>query len=105
MLSIQWIFKDIKVSDYAADGLIAIAIDAGNSTDCAEYDAGGLIAAIGAGVSMNCTDKQISDDASDILIATTIDADGLIPTPIYSTDNTDTNVLDDAINILTMLMC
>ena len=39
------------------------------------------------------------------LIATSIDADGLIATPIESTDCADTNVLDDAINILTMLMC
>ena len=37
--SMYW--ADITVSDNAADGLIAIAIDAGNSTDCAEDAAGG----------------------------------------------------------------
>ena len=86
---------DIKASDDAADGLIPIAIDASNLKDCAEDIAGGLISDIDAGVSMNFTDKQISDDA----------ADELITTPIYSTDNDDTNALDDAIDRLMMLMC
>ena len=44
---------DIKVSDDVADGLIAIAIDAGNSTDCVEYAAGGYITAIDSCVSMS----------------------------------------------------
>ena len=37
-------------------GLIAIAVDAGNSTDCAEDAVGGYIAAIDTDVSMNYTD-------------------------------------------------
>ena len=38
----------IMVSDDAVDGLIDIAIDAGNSTDCVEDAAGRLIGAINA---------------------------------------------------------
>ena len=95
--------------------MISNSIDAGNLTNCSEDAAGGLIAAIDSGASMNCADLYISDDTADGLIAnhidmdgfiaTTIDADGLISTPIESTDCADTNVLDDAVDILTMLMC
>ena len=85
---------DIKVSDYTADGLIAIATDNGNLTDCVQDSAGGLIAAIDAGALMYFTDKLIYDDA----------ADGLIATPIYSTENDDINVSDDAIDGLMMLI-
>ena len=35
---------------------------------------------------MNLNDKSISDDAVDGLIATPIDADGLIVSPTYSTE-------------------
>ena len=41
----------------------------------------------------------------DILIATPIDVDGLIATPIDSIDCSDTNVPDDAVDRLMMLMC
>ena len=41
----------------------------------------------------------------DRLIATPIDADGLIAMPIDSTDCADTNVSDDAVDRLMMLMC
>ena len=51
---------DIIVSYDAADVLIAIAMDAGNMTDCVEDAAVRLIAAIDAGASMNCADKSIS---------------------------------------------
>ena len=84
-------------------------------TDFSEDAAGGLITAIDAGSSMNCADIYISDDTADVLIAnhidmdgliaTTIDTDGLIYTPIKSTDCADTNVLDEAVDRLTMLMC
>ena len=84
-------------------------------TDFSEDAAGGLITAIDAGSSMNCADIYISDDTADglvanhidtyALIATTIDAGGLISTPIKSTDCADTNVSDDAVDRLTMLMC
>ena len=97
--------SDIKFSDDAADGLIAITIDAGILTDCSEDAAGGLIAASYAGVSTNFTNKYISDDAADGLVVNPIDADGLIATPIDSTENADTNVLDYAIDGLMMLMC
>ena len=73
-----------------------------------------MIAAIDAGVSMNCANLYISDDAADGLIAThidtdrlitnPIDADGLIDNPTESTDCADTNVLDDDVDRLTMLM-
>ena len=95
---------NIKVSDDAADGLIAIAIDAGNPTTFAEDTAGGLIAAIDADGLMNCTDKSSSDDAADGLIATPINTDGFITNPIYSTENADTNVLDYDIGGLMTLM-
>ena len=105
MLKILIDCADITVSDDAADGLIAITIDAGILTDCSEDAAGGLIAASYAGVSTNFTNKYISDDAADGLVVNPIDADGLIATPINSTDCDDTNVLDDAVYILMMLMC
>ena len=63
-------------------------------TYCAEDAAGGLIAAIDAGALMYFTDKSIYDDAED----------GLIATPIYSTENDDINVSDDAIDGLMMLI-
>ena len=44
---------------------------------------------------MDCADIYISDDAAGIFIATSID----------SMDCSDTNVLDDAIYGLIMLMC
>ena len=50
---------DITVSDDAEDGLIAIAIDAGNSTYFAQDDAGGYITDIDSVVYMNCTDMLI----------------------------------------------
>ena len=53
---------------------------------------------------MNCTDKSIFDDVADVLIAAPIDADVLIASLIYSTDNADTNVSDDAIDGLVMLI-
>ena len=94
--------------------MISTSIDSGNSTDCSEDAAGGFITAIDAGVSMNCADLYISDDAADGLIAThidtdrlitnPIDADGLIDNPTESTDCADTNVLDDNVDRLTMLM-
>ena len=87
------------------DGLIATAIDDGNLIDCAEDDAGGLIASIYSGVSMKCADLYISDDTANGLIAATINVYGLIATPIDSTKCADTNVLDDDVDILTMLMC
>ena len=73
--------------------------------DCSEDAVGGLIAAIDASVSMNCADIYISDDVAYGLISTHIYMDGLIATPIKSTDCSDTNVSDDAVDILTMLMC
>ena len=71
----------------------------------AEDAAGGFIAAVYSVVSMNWADKSISDDASDGLIATHIDAEGLISTPINSTYFADTNVSYDAVDGLMMLMC
>ena len=50
---------DIIGSDDAADGLIAIDMDASNLADFVEDAAGGLIAAIDSGASMNCADKSI----------------------------------------------
>ena len=41
----------------------------------------------------------------DVLIATPIDTYGLITNPINSMDCADTNVLDDAVDRLMMLMC
>ena len=41
----------------------------------------------------------------DVLIATPINADGSIPNPIDSVDYADSNVLDDAVDRLIMLMC
>ena len=73
-----------------------------------------MIAAIDAGVSINCADISITYDAVDGLITTNIDAYGLIAnsidaygligTPIKSTDCDDTNVLDDDFYRLTMFM-
>ena len=54
---------------------------------------------------MDCADKLISDDVADGLIATSVNSDELITTPINSMDFTDTNVLDDSVDILMMLMC
>ena len=41
----------------------------------------------------------------DGLITTPIDVDGMITTPVNSADCYDTNVLDDAVDILMMLVC
>ena len=54
--------------------MIDTAINAGDSTYFADDAAGGLVAAINAGNSMDCADILISDDAADELIATAIDA-------------------------------
>ena len=75
--------------------MISNSIDAGNLTNCSEDAAGGLIAAIDSGASMNCADLSVSDDAEDGLIAAAID----------STYCAVTNVSDDAVNGLMMLMC
>ena len=53
---------------------------------------------------MNCSDMSIYDDTVNVLIATHIDAGGLITTPIDSTDCADTHVLDDTIDRLMMLI-
>ena len=50
---------DKSISDDAADELITTAINAGNSTYFAEDAAGGLIAAIDAGNSTDCADISI----------------------------------------------
>ena len=50
---------DITVSDYAADGFIAIAVKADNYKDCAEDAAGGYIATIDSECSRNCADLLI----------------------------------------------
>ena len=47
---------------------------------------------------------SIYDDTVNVLIATHIDAGGLITTPIDSTDCADTHVLDDTIDRLMMLI-
>ena len=60
VLEIIWIVLILRFQMMQRmDGLIAIAIDAGNLTDCAEDAAGGQIAAIDAVISMNCYDMQI----------------------------------------------
>ena len=51
--------SDITVSENSADGLMDTAIDAGNSTGCAEDAAGGYIAATDNGISNNCADTLI----------------------------------------------
>ena len=89
--------------------MIAITIDDGNSTYFAEDAASGLIADIDASVSMNCADKPISGNAANWLIDTPINAYELIVTPIDSTptdsmDCADTNVSDDAVDGLMILM-
>ena len=53
---------------------------------------------------MNSTDLLIEYDAVDLLIATPIDVDGLIFIPIDSMDCADTNVSDDDVDRLMMLM-
>ena len=63
-----------SISNDDRDGLISIAIDDENLTDCAEYAAGGLIGDINYGNSMDCADIKVSDDAADGLIAIAIDA-------------------------------
>ena len=67
-------FSGTTISADATDGLIATAIDAGNSTDSADNAAGGLTAAINAGDQTGCADLLISDDVADGLITTAIDA-------------------------------
>ena len=52
-------FSDKSISDNVADELIATAINAGSSEDFADYAAGGLIAAINAGNSTDCTNLLI----------------------------------------------
>ena len=96
---------DITVSDDAAYTLIATAIDSGNFTDCAEDAAGGLNVDIDSGISINCDDLLIQDYAADRLIATPINEYGFIATTIYSTDCYDTNIFDDVVDRLMMLMC
>ena len=86
---------DITISDDAADGLIATSIDAGDSTDCADDHAGGLIAGINAVNLTDCASLLISDDAADELFAAD-DGDSM--------DCSDTNVLDDSVDGLMMLM-
>ena len=85
--------------------MIAVDIDSGNSTDCAEDAAGGLIADIDSDVSINFSGKSISYDTADLLIATPNDADEFIATPSNSTDCADTNILDDTVDGFMMLMC
>ena len=49
-------YADIMISDYAADELIAIAINYGDSSYSSGSATGGLIAAINAGNSIDCED-------------------------------------------------
>ena len=84
--------------------MIATAINAGELKDFSDDAAGGLFVAIDSGISMNCADKFISDHAADGLVSTPINGDELIATPIDSTYCADTNVLDDVVYVLMMLM-
>ena len=68
------IFSDKLKLDNAADELIVTAIDAGYSTDFANYVAGGFITGINAVNSTDCAYLLISNDTVDELIATAIDA-------------------------------
>ena len=90
----------ITVSDDVADELIATAIDAENSLDCAEYAVGGLIADIDDGNVEDFSDIAILGDAANELIADYIDAGdftdcaddvagGLIATSVDAGDSTD----------------
>ena len=67
-------WADIFILNDAAYGLIATAINAVSSTDCAEDAAGKEIDAISDGNLMDCADITVSDDATDELIATTVDS-------------------------------
>ena len=64
---------DKLISYNAADKFIDTAINAGDSTDFADDDAGGLIAAINYRKSTDSADPSISNDAGYGLIATAID--------------------------------
>ena len=70
------------ISDDAADGLIATAINDGDLQDFSEDAVGGLITTIDARDYMDSSGLLISDDATDGLIATAVD----------STEFSDTNV-------------
>ena len=70
---------DIMISDNVTGGLIATAIDADDSMDCADNAAGGLTTSIDYGGLTDCADIMISNDA----------ADGFIATDIYADDSTD----------------
>ena len=86
---------NIKISDNAAYGLIATAIYTDNSMYCTEYSAGGSIADIDDVDLADFADINISDDAADELIAA--DAGD-------STDYADTSDLDDTVGGLMTLM-
>ena len=90
----------ITILDDAEDELIATAIDADNSLDCADYAAGGLIADIDDGNVEDFSDIAILGDAANELIADYIDAGdltgfaddvagGLIATSVDAGDSTD----------------
>ena len=86
---------NIMISDDTSDGLISTAIYDGNSMDCDEDTAVGLIADIGFGDSMDCADLSILDDVTYVLIATDIDSTGF----------SDTNVSDYSVDRFIMYMC
>ena len=66
---------DITISENAADGLIADAINYGVSMDCSDdYSDGEISTAIDADDSTDCADITISDEATYGLIATAIDS-------------------------------
>ena len=87
---------DLKdFSDDAADGLIFTDINTGNSADCAHNYTGGFISDIDGGDLMDFFGITISDDAAYEFIAVGTGD---------STDYEDTNVLGDAVDRLIMLM-
>ena len=88
-------YDDVTISDDAVDGFIATDINYFNSTDCSDDAAGGLVTSIDAGDFTYCTGIKISDDAADEFIATDYGD---------STDFADTNVSDDAVDVLMILV-
>ena len=103
----------IAISYDVVDGLIATAIDAGDSTYCAQDAADVLISDIDSEDSMGCADITVSDDVADGLTAAAIydgDAaycaeyatDGLIDDidSVYFMDCTDMLILYDVTYVL-----
>ena len=80
---------------YVVYVLITTDINYGNSTDCSNYAAGRLVTSIDAGGLKNFTGITISDDAADGFIATDYGD---------STDFADTNVSNDAVDVLMILV-